>query len=217
MDEEKILNFYEKIYFREIDEMNLILSRYPVLLAGVALIFNAYLAILKFDKFQGLPSVISITMSTIAFIASIALLYSLLKTILVRRYKVAANLFELENFREALVRDEALIKERNKAYPQNYQKERAWEDEFESYLKDTFIDCSKINTERNNDRRKWFHRSMMLIWINLFLCITIPFVSFVISQGDSFVRQETTSATNSTNTTPSLSGFREWWKGQVKA
>lgn len=181
MDKEKIYNFYEKVYFNDLAEMNAILSRFPILIAGVALIINAYVFLFKFDIFLYLPRlVITCIMIIIAF-SVFRLLYCLFKTFKVQAYKVVSPISELEEHRKLLIQYENNIIEFNREHPGYKQDLPDLDELFRENLINNFIECSEVNSARSEVRREWFHKSMRWIWINLCLCIMIPVLTIVIT------------------------------------
>lgn len=181
MDKDKLFDFYERIYFKEMDEMNSILSRFPVLIAGIALTLSAYIFVFSFESFKDLSAFIKIPVCLIVIFVCVRLLYCMYKTLKVQKYMVVAPLDELDEYKELSMKHEKDIIKYNDEYPENYQKIPKWEDVIQEYLEKSFIECTTANTKRNDDRRYWFHKSMTWIWINLALCITIPALSIVIS------------------------------------
>lgn len=181
MDKEKIYNFYEKVYFNDLAEMNTILSRFPILIAGVALIINAYVFLFNFDVFVWLPRlVITFIMAVISFSVS-RLLYCLFKTFKVQAYKMVSSIPELEEYRESLLQYEKDLIDFNQEHPDHKQDLPDLDNLFRENLINNFMECSKENNIRSEIRRAWFHKSMRWIWINLCLCITIPISTIVIT------------------------------------
>lgn len=191
MDKEKMLSFYEKMYFKEIDEMNTILSRYPVLLAGVALIFNAYMFLFKMDDFAKLNIIFVVLISIIIAFSVIMMLRYLLLTFKTQPYQQIKNMGILEGYRKSVVNDEKLFSRWNEDYPDDPVKEIKSDDALWDHIVKDMVEITDINFERNQTRRKWFHKSVYWIWINLCLCITIPILLIVITSGYNYVRTET--------------------------
>ena len=205
MDKEKMFSFYEKMYFKEIDEMNTILSRYPVLLAGVALIFNAYMFLFKMDDFAKLNIIFVILISAIIAFSVIVMLRYLLLTFKTQPYQQIKNMEILEGYRKNVVNDEKSFSRWNEDYPNDPVKEIKSDDALWDHIVKDMVEITDINFERNQTRRKWFHKSVYWIWINLCLCITIPILLIVITSGYNYVRTETiqrTSTTEATTNTP---------------
>ena len=191
MDKEKMFSFYEKMYFKEIDEMNTILSRYPVLLAGVALIFNAYMFLFKMDDFAKLNIIFVILISAIIAFSVIMMLRYLLLTFKTQPYQQIKNMEILEGYRKNVVNDEKSFSRWNEDYPNDPVKEIKSDDALWDHIVKDMVEITDINFERNQTRRKWFHKSVFWIWINLCLCITMPILLIIITSGYNYVRAET--------------------------
>lgn len=176
MDKEKIFSFYEKMYFREVDEMNTILSRYPVLFAGIAIIINIYVLTLKSDQFLSMY-LWAQAISIIAIAAcSIGLLKSLYGVFTVQKYDVFTGLDVIDGNREKAKKRLRAIEEFNdKVNNKNLRRKEIDPDEsvLES-LKEGFIEFTSNNMKSNNERRQWFHKTIRWIWFNLVLCVAIP-------------------------------------------
>lgn len=179
MDKEKIYNFYEKVYFNDLAEMNVILSRFPILIAGVALIINAYIFLFKLEGFAELPRLIFT--GIMIMLTVFLLLYCLFMTFRVQAYKMVSPIHELEEHRMILIQYEKNIIDFNQQHPEHKKDLPDLDDLFRENLVNNFIECSEANNARSEVRRKWFHRSMLWIWINLCLCITIPISTIVIT------------------------------------
>lgn len=205
MDKEKMFSFYEKMYFKEIDEMNTILSRYPVLLAGVALIFNAYMFLFKMDDFAKLNIIFVILISAIIAFSVIMMLRYLLLTFKTQPYQQIKNMEILEGYRKNVVNDEKSFSRWNEDYPNDPVKEIKSDDALWDHIVKDMVEITDINFERNQTRRKWFHKSVYWIWINLCLCITIPILLIVITSGYNYVRTETIQHTSTTEATTNTS------------
>lgn len=176
MDKDKIFSFYEKMYFREIDEMNTILSRYPVLFAGIAIIINIYAITLKSDQFLAMYlwvqalSIIAIT------VCSVGLLRSLYGVFTVKKYEVFSGLGVINDNREKAKKRLRAIEEFNEEV-NNKNLRRKEIDPDESIidsLKEGFIEFTSNNMKSNDERRQWFHKTIRWIWFNLVLCVAIP-------------------------------------------
>lgn len=181
MDKEKIYNFYEKVYFNDLAEMNAILSRFPILIAGVALIINAYVFLFNFDAFVWLPRVEVTCILFVIACSVFRLLYCLFMTFKVQTYKMVSPISELEEHRKILIQHEKDVIEFNREHPGYKQDLPDLDDLFRENLINNFIECSEANSARSEARREWFHKSMRWIWINLCLCITIPVSTIVIT------------------------------------
>lgn len=182
MDKDKVFDFYEKMYFKELDEMNVILSRFPILIAGAALIINAYIFLFKFDHFNKLNNSWQIGISLLIAFFMGGLLFCLFKTFKTNYYQTFDSLKILDDKYKEYQITEDQIKERNKkAEDGSQQKEIDANELFEKDLKNKFIICTGKNQELNKSRREWFHNAMFMIWTNLTLCITIPILIILIS------------------------------------
>lgn len=174
MDKDKIYAFYEKSYFRDLDDLNNIISRFPLLIAGVALLVNAYIFLFKLKSFLSLNSWCILSISFVIIFCMGSLLYNLYLAFKPRYYEKMPQLFELEEYRNECEQYQKSISRYNEENPKNYQKEVKWEDMFRDYLIENFIQRSKNNGPVLEERKKWFHSSVKWICINLILCITIP-------------------------------------------
>lgn len=173
MDKDKIFDLYEKVYYRDLDEVNSLFSRFPILITGVALIINAYIFLLRSDGFLALPKLIVIPSAIVVLAVMIYLLYCLFMAFKAREYRRIENLDQLDRYRSESIQYEKDISKYNKDYPEAQQDIPDWREMFRDNLEKSFIECSKRNNDCNEDRRKWFHRSLRWLWINLCLCTTI--------------------------------------------
>lgn len=175
MNKDKIFSFYEKVYFESLSEMNVVLSRFPILIAGVALIISSYVFLFNYDYFLWLPNEAIITITLVILSAVIALLYCLFRTFRGRKYSLIPSLGEIDAYRKAVIEQARIIDDNNKKYP-NHPKDEipCLEEKMRIFIEKEFIESATINEQSSLDRSRWFHRTMSLIWINLCLCIMIP-------------------------------------------
>lgn len=192
MDKNKVFEFYEKIYFKELEEMNVVLSRFPILIAGAALIVNAYIFLFNFDMFKQLWNIYwKVTLILIIIVAFSGLLYCLYKTFESNTYEFTSDLDELESKRVEYQEYVINVKANNLTLDREYrQEEEDAEELFQKNLKDQFIKATKINRASNCKRRLWFHKSLFMIWINLIVCIMIPILVMMINIWSSNMAEE---------------------------
>ena len=175
MDKDKIFSFYEKVYFESLSEMNVVLSRFPILIAGVALIISSYVFLFNYDYFLWLPNEAIIAVTLVILSAVIALLYFLFRTFRGRKYSLIQSISKIDTYRNAVIDQAKAIDGNNKKYPNHPEDVVPCVDEKMRYLiENEFVKSATINKQSSIDRSKWFHRTMSLIWINLCLCIMIP-------------------------------------------
>lgn len=175
MDKDKIFAFYEKVYYESLSEMNVVLSRFPILIAGVALIISSYVFLFNYDYFLWLPKSVIITITLVILLAVIILLYCLYRTFRGRKYSLIPSLSKLDEYRKAVIDQARVIEENNRKYPEYPEDEVPFVDEkLRNLIETEFVKSATINKQSSIDRSKWFHRTMSLIWINLCLCIIIP-------------------------------------------
>lgn len=191
MNKDQVFSFYEKVYFDELGEMNQILSRFPILIAGTGLIINAYIFLFKFDNFLALNNIaIYVFTGSIALAISV-LLFCLYRTFRPLTYQKVSPLEMLEVKRKEYKDYETGIKIRNlNADDDCQQRETSADDLFRSDIQNKFIICSTANCKSNDKRREWFHKSLFLIWINLVLCITIPVSTIAITHWNTNMSEE---------------------------
>ncbi|MBS7837371.1 hypothetical protein [Wohlfahrtiimonas chitiniclastica] len=180
MDKNKVFDFYEKMYFKELDEMNLILSRFPILITGTALIVSAYVFLIKFDGFVQLNNYLQSILLILMFAVISYLLVCLSKTFKTHEYTLIESLDLVEEKRKEFKEYELNIKQGNLKGEYRYQvKEESAEDMFRDALIDKFILCTKANALINNERRGYFHESMFAIWLNITFCFIIMALSIL--------------------------------------
>jgi len=181
MDKDKIFSFYEKMYFESLSEMNVVLSRFPILIAGVALIINAYIFLFNFADFKGLLSADKFLVLFLISGAMIRLLYCMFKTFKAKRYALMPDLQKLSDYQDEMVEYCRELAFFNKKYPDHAQEVPDIDLTVLGDIKDLFVKCSAANSESSLERGEWFHKSMFWIWINLCMCITIPILIIVIT------------------------------------
>lgn len=181
MDIDKRFEFYEKIYFSELDEMNKVLSRFPVLIAGMALILNAYIFIIGFDGFSGLPEALKLLFVFLMFFCMTILLFFMYRTFAPLKYHTISILTELEVKRTEFCLHELRQKEWNSG-EDNVPKvlEDSAEDLFKDDLLRCFVQYSSHNRILNNKRREYFSKTLNYICINFGLCLVMLASSLLI-------------------------------------
>lgn len=192
MDKDKVFDFYEKIYFKELDEMNIILSRFPILIMGTALIINAYIFLLTFDAFIQLNKYMQLVIIIVITAGLSYLLFCLSKTFKTNDYKIIENLESIENKRKSFKEYELEVKQGNISGAYGFEvKEESAEDLFRDSLMIRFAECSTANLNLNNKRRGYFHKSLFAVWINILLCFIIMILLILSYQfGDRIMSDE---------------------------
>lgn len=174
MDKDKRYEFYEKIYFNELEDMNKILSRFPILIAGMALILNAYIFIIGLSGFKELPNMVQLGFLFSMFFAMIWLLFFMYKTFTPLTYETVAILTELEAKRrefDLYAAQQTLWNADDNNIPKvNVESS---DQLFGEDLLRSFIDYSSRNRGLNNQKRKYFSQTLKLICVNFGLCLVM--------------------------------------------
>lgn len=158
MDKDKIFDFYEKVYFNGLGETNAIIARFPVLIASVALIINAYIFLFNFGLFKDMPRLAVGGILAVIFFSITMLLYCLLRTFSPKPYERMPDLTLIEQYKRDLI---------------DYN-EQEWEEDFKENMVKDITEASVVNEKLNQERRDCFHKAISWIWINLCLCIMMP-------------------------------------------
>lgn len=217
MDKDKMFSFYEKMYFKEMDETNVLLSRLPMLLAGIALIFNAYTLLFKMSEFNDVHIVLSYLIIVVIAFPIVQLLYSIYQSFRAQSYKYIMNFSGLEQYRLNSMSDEKKFERWNADNPNDLVKEIKSEDAMWNHVANDLIKTTDENFNINQNRRAWLNKAIFWMWINLCLCITIPILLIVITSGYNYVRKEVVQHTNteaSAYTASSNSRYseKEWYR-----
>ncbi|OYQ71617.1 hypothetical protein B9T13_02810 [Wohlfahrtiimonas chitiniclastica] len=198
MDKDKLFNFYEKMYFKEMDETNFLLSRLPMLLTGVALIFNVYILLFKMEFFNHLHIVFNLLVIIVILFPVLKLLYSIYQSFKAQSYQHIMNLSGLEQYRLDSVNDEKKLERWNEDNPNDLVKEVRSDDAIWNHVINDLIKTTDANFITNQKRRFWLNKAIFWLWINLCLCITIPILLIIITSGYSYVRKEVVQCPNNT-------------------
>lgn len=174
MDIDTRYELYEKIYFNELDEMNKILSRFTVLIAGTALILNAYIFIIGYKDFSNLPQSLKLLFISSMFFCMSLLLFFMYRTFAPLKYHTISILTELEAKRTEFCLHELEQRVWN-SNEENTQKinVNSADELFKDDLIRCFIEYSSYNRGLNNQRRAYFSKTLNCICVNFGLCLVM--------------------------------------------
>lgn len=103
------------------------------------------------------------------------------KTFMSKDYAYVPALDVIDDWRKQYDDYEKEIKIKNLNSDElNQMSERISGHNLEDALLEVFVQSSAHNRIANTKRKRWFHRTLRWIWINLVLCITIPILFIVI-------------------------------------
>lgn len=201
MDKDKILSFYENAYYKELEDSNSVVSRFPILITGAALIINIYVLL-----FRSLSSGISPWFVFIAGLVSLApfiwMMRTFYKVFLAKKYMFMPTLDLVEIDRKILSDHEKESLEWNKRANSPDKVELSEPNElFLELMLGHYAECSKHNREVNSYRKDWFFKALKWVWINMAVCTTMAVLIIAINtvQESDYVRKEATTSASQTN------------------
>ena len=181
MDKDKIFSFYEKMYFESLNEKDVSLSRFPILIAGVTLIINAYIFLFNFDYFLWLSNDSIFTAIIAISVVMSRLFYCMFEAFKSKEYVVMPSLEKLAKHQEDMIQWSKEVSQFKKDHPAYEIEIPNVEEEMLKDIAQIFVECTTANAESSKERNFWFHKSMLWMWINLCMCIILPVSTLVIS------------------------------------
>lgn len=199
MEKDKILSLYENSYYKELDDSNAVVSRFPMLITGAALIVNIYVFLFRLwaDNFNVWLILIIGLSALIPFIIMMIKFYMVFQS---KEYLFIPTLDEIDNDRKNLKKYENDIKAYNYQSDDNSKIEELEPNgHFLEDMLEKYVLCSRNNRIVNSYRKNCFFKSLKWVWINMMVCITILVFTIVIHAGNDYVRKETASSTIQTD------------------
>ena len=182
MKQEKLFEFYEKLYFHEMQNRDTLYTRVQI---NFALIFTGFsivsymLRMLDFSSNKELALVFSALAILSVTISSRGVFY-LIKAFWGTEYKGVPDPVETDRYRVEVENHAESILQYNKDYPENKQPEVNVEAVLSKFLLEQVRDCATHNTYANEVRFTHVHNSVK--WLLLaaipFLSASVLFVAF---------------------------------------
>lgn len=201
MEKDKILSLYENAYYKELDDSNSVVSRFPILITGAALIINIY--VLLFRSLSINNSIwLVLVLGVVSLTPFIWMMRNFYKVFLAKKYMFMPTLDQLEIDRKSFSSYEEELLDYNKKV-QDPKKVTILEpnDLFLELMLEHYAECSKHNREVNSYRKDWFFKALKWVWINMAVCTTIAVLIIAINttQESDYVRKEATASASQAN------------------
>lgn len=182
MKQEKLFEFYEKIYFHEMQNRDTLYSRVQI---NFALLFTGFsiisymLRMLDFSVYRNV-SILFVILGIISVVISAHGVTYLIKAFWGNEYKGVPSPRETDKYRIQVEEYAESINEYNREYPNNRQEPVDVEEMVSTFLYDQLRDCSSHNTEVNDVRFAHIHNSVrwLLIAAVPFLIASVLFITY---------------------------------------
>jgi Ca2+/Na+ antiporter len=169
MDRQKLFEYYEKIYFHELNVREKLAGRVQITFALVATAYTILSYMLRMLDYNSSINIIILFSCFCVFFAlfSFLSLNNLVRAFWGNEYKGIPSPCETDNYKEQLENHKSAIEQYNNDNPTNTQPTVDVDSKLSGYLYDYYRNCSTHNTEINDRRSVQIHQAFKWLLISI--------------------------------------------------